>query len=642
MEQKKEKKYDEITVNYTDDNIKVLEGLEPVRKRPSMYIGNTGISGLHHLVWEIIDNSVDEVLAGFANVIEVEAFDNNIISVFDNGRGIPVGINEKTKKTTIETIFNFLHSGGKFENNVYKVSGGLHGVGASVVNALSNFVEVYVYRENSIFFQKFENNGKNIFSLKKIGDTNLNGTKVIFQPDFRYFDEEVKINFEIIKERLKQLSFLNKKTKISFYDRIKDSKEIFFYENGIIDYFKEINKNKIAISSIFFKEYLKNNINIEFVIQYFSDSDTNVFSFCNNILTKDGGTHIDSFLNAIYRTIYYYIKSKNLNKNDLTITREDIFSGLNVIFSLKIFNPKYEGQTKFKISNNEIKKPIYDSVSKYFKEFLDADFKNSKAIVDKVLENAQIRTEIKKIKELKFKKEQINSLNLPLKLSDCSLSDNTKTELFLVEGESAGGNAKFARNRHIQAILPLKGKVLNVEKKHLNKILNNEEIINLIKSIGCGIREELDIAKLRYSKIIIMTDADVDGEHIKILLLTFIFKFMKNLIEEGHIYIANPPLFKVTIGKSINYFYSDEELNIFLKENKNKKINIQRYKGLGEMNAKQLWETTMDPEKRILKKIYLSNELETEHLFSQLMGTKVDERKKIIYKNLNLVTNLDI
>ncbi|URM52845.1 DNA gyrase/topoisomerase IV subunit B [Mycoplasma sp. SG1] len=627
----------ELKEKYTDKDIKILEGLEAVRKRPGMYIKNLQTDGLLQLIWEIIDNSIDETLAGYCNEIKLIINDDFII-IQDNGRGIPLGINEKTQKSSIETVFNNLHAGGKFENKAYKISGGLHGVGASVVNGLSTSFEVWVQRDDLIYYQKYEDGGKKIFPLKKIGYTNKTGTTVKFFPDYGFFEPGTKINYEILRERIKQIAFLNSNLRILFKESDSQNWLVYHYQGGIKQYLDEISSQNITLSSCL-KTYHENikDIDISFVFKYVDNEETKYFiSFCNNIYTKDGGTHQDAFINGFVRAINFYIREKKLKPKDISLIKEDYIKGLYVIFSIKIFNPQYEGQSKLKLINNDIKEVISGYIYKVIKQYFWENPKDAALICDKIIQTAVFRYEIKKTLEIKKSKSKIINLDLPSNLADSATKNKELSELFLVEGESAGGSAKLGRNREFQAILPLKGKVLNVQKSNFSKSINNIEIKNLINVLGCGIKENFNIDDLRYGKIIIMTDADVDGSHIKTLILTFFFNFLYKLIESRKIYIAFPPLFKVSLNKKNFYFYSDEELQDFKDQNKNKNLIIQRYKGLGEMNPEQLWETTMNPEKRKLINIYIHDFSQASIIFNDLMGINVEERKKIIFSNFKI------
>lgn len=632
---------------YDASAIQVLEGLEAVRKRPGMYIGTTSEKGLHHLVWEIVDNSIDEALEGICNNIEVVISKENVVTVKDNGRGIPVGLNEKTGKSTVETVFTVLHAGGKFGGNGYKVSGGLHGVGASVVNALSEWLEVRVYKEGNVYFQRFENGGHPAEDLKIIDSCqeNVTGTTVSFKADPTIFTETTAYEYEVLKNRLRELAFLNKGLKIDLIDERDEKKEKFLYNGGIIEYVELLNKNKQPIhNTIISFNKQEDDVNLEIAMQYNEGYSINVYSFVNNIPTYEGGTHEEGFRRALTRVLNNYAKNKNyLKENDEPLTGEDVREGLTAIVSVKISNPQFEGQTKTKLGNSEVR-GITDSIfSNGLERFLMENPDEAKIIMDKSLVAARARIAAKKARELTRRKTALDILSLPGKLTDCSSKDAAVSEIYIVEGESAGGSAKLGRDSKTQAILPLKGKILNVEKSRLDKIFENDEIRSMITAFGTGIGEEFNIEKLRYHKIVIMTDADVDGSHIRALLLTFLYRYFKPLIENGYVYIAQPPLYKIEYNKSVKYVYSDKELEVALKEiTDSEKPVIQRYKGLGEMNPEQLWETTMNSENRTLLKVDIEDAIIADQTFETLMGSEIEPRREFIEKNAKYVQNLDI
>ncbi len=632
--------------SYTSDDIQVLEGLEAVRKRPGMYIGTTSIKGLHHLVWEIVDNSIDEALAGFASEIKVNLLDDDVIEVIDNGRGIPVEIHKKTNKSTVETIYTVLHAGGKFGGGAYKVSGGLHGVGASVVNALSSWLEVRVYKDGFEYFQRFENGGNVLAPLKQVGTTKLTGTRVLFKADSTIFKETTTYDYDIIKDRLQQMAFLNKGISIEINDlrtNYQKQNHKFLYEGGIKEYVTFMNRNKTPLfNEIIYSEGIEDDIIVEIALQYNDTYSTNIYSFANNINTHEGGTHEEGFRMALTRIINQYAQNNNfLKKDDEQFQGEDVREGLCAIISVKHPNPQYEGQTKTKLGNSEVRKITSSIFSTQLERFLLEHPAEAKLICEKAKIASQARVAAKKARELTRRKNVLEISPLPGKLADCSSKDATECEIFLVEGNSAGGSAKGGRNSKFQAILPLRGKVLNVEKARIHKIFDNNEIRSMLSAFGCGIGDELDLDKLRYHKIVIMTDADVDGAHIRTLLLTFLFRFLQPVIEAGYVYFAMPPLYKVTKGKMIRYCYSDNELEE-VKLSLGDQIKINRYKGLGEMNADQLWETTMDPETRTLIQVTIEDAIEADKVFDMLMGEDVDPRRDFIQKNAQYVKNLDI
>lgn len=629
--------------SYTADDIQVLEGLEAVRKRPGMYIGTTSQRGLHHLVWEIVDNAIDEALAGHANHITINVDKDNIVTVEDNGRGMPVGVHEKTGKSTVETIFTVLHAGGKFGGGAYKVSGGLHGVGASVVNALSEYLEVYVHLNGKIYFIRFENGGTAVADLKVIGDTDKHGSIVRFKADPLIFTETTEYDHAVLRDRIQQLAFLNKGIQVDFKDERNESEYSYLYKGGISEYVGFINKNKAPIhKEVIYCEGEEENIQVEVAIQYNDGYVPNVYSFCNNINTHEGGTHEEGFRNTLTRIINNYAKeSGSIKNNEESLQGEDVREGLTAIVSVKHPDPQYEGQTKTKLGNSEVRKIVSNVFSEQLERYLMENPASAKIIVEKAVVASKARLAAKKARELTRRKGALEISSLPGKLADCSSRDPKVSEIYLVEGDSAGGSAKLGRNREFQAILPLRGKVINVEKARLHKVFDNNEIRSMLTAFGTGIGDELDVAKLRYHKIVIMTDADVDGAHIRTLLLTFFYRFLRTLIEEGHIYIAQPPLFKISKGNSVKYAYSESELDIY-KQEFGDRFNIQRYKGLGEMNPEQLWETTMDPEVRTLIKVNVEDAMEADMVFEMLMGDEVEPRRNFITENAQFVKNLDI
>ena len=634
--------------NYGADQIQILEGLEAVRKRPGMYIGSTSSKGLHHLVYEIVDNSVDEALAGYCTEIDVQINSDNSITVTDNGRGIPVGINAKSGLPAVEVVFTILHAGGKFGGGGYKVSGGLHGVGASVVNALSEWLEVQVYHDGSIYKQRYER-GKVMYPLKVVGscDKEKTGTRVSFLPDKEIF-EDIVYDFDILKNRLREMAFLTKGIKIILRDDREDKKEkVFHYEGGIKEFVQYLNRSKTPLyENIIYCEGTVNNISVEVAFQHNDDYNESIYSFVNNINTPEGGMHLTGFRNAITKTFNDYARSNKLLKDsEQNLTGEDIREGLTAIVSVKIENPQFEGQTKQKLGNSEARGAVDNVVTEQLTYFLEQNPAVAKMICEKSLLAQRAREAARKARDLTRRKTALESMSLPGKLADCSDKDPKNCEIFIVEGDSAGGSAKSARSRATQAILPLRGKILNVEKARLDRILGNAEIKAMITAFGTGIHEDFDISKLRYHKIIIMTDADVDGAHIATLMLTFLYRFMPELIKQGYVYLAQPPLYKLEKNKKVWYAYSDEELNDILTEvGRDQNNKIQRYKGLGEMDADQLWETTMDPAKRILKKVFYDEEYasEIDVTFSTLMGDNVEPRREFIEANAKFVKNLDI
>ena len=638
---------EEVTKDYNADSIQVLEGLEAVRKRPGMYIASTSSKGLHHLVWEIVDNSIDEAMAGYATHIEVTIGLNNIITVKDDGRGIPVDIHPKTGKSTVETIYTVLHAGGKFGGGGYKVSGGLHGVGASVVNALSDYLEVKVYKNGKIYFQRFEQGGAPKEPLKIIGecDPNRTGTTVTFKPDPEIFTETTIFDYDVLKTRLEELAYLNKGLKIYLIDeRVEpNKKEEFCYDGGLVQYVEKLNKNKDTINQIIDVTGTENDISIEVAFQYNDGYLSNIYSFVNNIVTPEGGTHEEGVRRALTRIINKYAQNnKFLKEKDDPLTGEDVREGLTMIVSCKHPNPQFEGQTKTKLGNSEVRSIADKIFSEQFERFLLENPNEAKMIMDKSLLAARARIAAKKAREITRKPAGLEISSLPGKLADCSSKDPTISELYLVEGNSAGGSAKDGRDSITQAILPLRGKVLNVEKSRLDKILANNEIISMITAIGTGIGEEFNINKLRYHKIVIMTDADVDGSHIRILLLTFFYRYFKPLIEGGYIYAACPPLYRISHGKTVKYVQTDQEKNDYLESIGNIKVSIQSNKGLGEMDATELWETTMNKENRTLLQLTVEDAVLADRTLTELMGEDVEPRKVFLEENAKYVSNLDI
>ena len=631
--------------NYDASNIQILEGLEAVRKRPGMYIGSTGPRGLHHLVWEIVDNSIDEALAGYADHITVEILPDNVIRVADNGRGMPVDIHPKTGRPAVETIFTVLHAGGKFDGSSYKVSGGLHGVGASVVNALSEWLEVTVHRNNKEYSQRYER-GKIATDLFEHGESDHTGSIVAFKADPEIFTDTTVYDYEILRARVQQLAFLNKGIRISIKDTRNPEKVIensYHYEGGIREYVQFLNHGKKTLSdAVAYCEGEKNGITVEVAIQYNEEYNTTIYSFANNINTHEGGTHEDDFRMALTRCLKKYAENEKLLKKDEEISNEDVKEGLTAIVSIKHPDPQFEGQTKTKLGNTEVRAIVSQLFGEALDRYLAENPKDGKMIIEKCLLASRARIAARKAREATRRKSPLDGLMLNSKLADCRSKDATKSEMYIVEGDSAGGSAKSGRNSEFQAILPLRGKVLNVQKVRLERALSNNEILSMIQAIGTGIGEEFDITKARYHKIVIMTDADVDGEHICILLLTFFYRFMPELIESGYIYVAKPPLYKAQSGKMVRYAYSDIELEGIKSDYPDKKLDIQRYKGLGEMDPAQLWETTMDPANRTLVQVHLEDALVADQTFEMLMGEEVEPRKKFIQDNAHYANNLDI
>lgn len=635
--------------DYGADQIQILEGLQAVRKRPGMYIGSTSEKGLHHLVYEIVDNSVDEALAGYCTHIEVTINKDETITVTDDGRGIPVGINKKAGKPAVEVVFTILHAGGKFGGGGYKVSGGLHGVGASVVNALSDWLEVTIKRDGKLYRQSYKK-GVTSYSLKEIGTCNEGetGTSVTFKPDETIFETTI-FDYKTLKVRLRETAFLTKNLKITLRDLRSDEikEEVFHYEGGIKEFVKYLNKSKTPLyPDVIYCEGVKDKVMVEVAMQHNDSFEESCYSFVNNIITPEGGTHLSGFRNAVTKTINAYAREKNfIKENENSLSGEDIREGLTSIISIKIEEPQFEGQTKQKLGNSIARGAVESIVTEQLTYMLEQNPAIARIICEKSIDSKRARDAARKARDLTRRKSALDSTSLPGKLADCTDKDPKNCEIFIVEGDSAGGSAKTARSRATQAILPLRGKILNVEKAREDKIYANEEIKSMITAFGTGIRDDFDISKLRYNKIIIMTDADVDGAHIATLMLTFLYRFMPNLIKEGHVYLATPPLYKIEKGKKQWYAYSDEELNKIVTEiGRDGNNKIQRYKGLGEMDADQLWDTTMDPEKRILKRVNMEEDdkSEVDLTFSTLMGDQVEPRREFIEENAKYVQNLDI
>ena len=640
-----------VTEAYDENQIQVLEGLEAVRKRPGMYIGSTDERGLHHLVYEIVDNAVDEALAGYCTEIVITLHKDGSCSVQDNGRGFPVGLHPKLGRPAVEVCLTVLHAGGKFGGGGYKVSGGLHGVGASVVNALSRHMKVTVYQDGKIYEQEYER-GKVCYDLRVIGQTVRTGTTIRFWPDVKDGSgegifETGRFQFDVLKTRFREMAFLNRGIRIVFNDeRDEEPKEsVFYYEGGISEFVKYINKKK----EVLFPEpiYISGMVGttmVEVAMQYNDSYAENIFTFVNNIHTPDGGTHMAGFSMAITRVVNDYGRRHNILKaNDANLTGDDIREGLAAIVSVKLEDPQFESQTKSKLGNSEVRTIVNSLVGKQFADYLEENPQNAKLILDRCLAASRAREAARKARELTRRKTVLESASLPGKLADCSERDPKKCEIFLVEGDSAGGSAKMGRDRHFQAIMPLRGKILNVEKTRLDRVLANEEIKAMITAFGCGVGEDFDISKLRYDRIVCMTDADVDGSHIRILMLTFFYRYMRPLIEQGHVYAAQPPLYKVTYQKQERYCYSDAELDRVMTEiGREKKPDVQRYKGLGEMSAEQLWTTTMDPEKRTMLRVTVEDAIAADEIMTLLMGEKVESRREFIEQNSKLVDDLDI
>ena len=634
----------EDNTDYGAAQIQILEGLEAVRKRPGMYIGTTGARGLHHLVWEIVDNGIDEALAGYADEIDVVIEKDNVICVSDNGRGMPVGIHEKTGISAVETIMTVLHAGGKFGGGAYKVSGGLHGVGASVVNALSEWLEVTVHQDGKRYFIRFEQGGHPSAPLKEIGASDRHGTVVRFKADPLIFTETTEYDFETLNTRIRQLAFLNRNIRLNLRDERGDEpvSRSYCYEGGIIEYVRYLNQNKTVLhDEVVYVEGLQQGILAEIAMQYNDGYMPNIYSFCNNINTQEGGTHEDGFRLALTRVLNNYAKNNNMLKKDETLSGDDVREGLTAIISIKHPDPQYEGQTKTKLGNSEVRKIVSNILGEQLERFLMEHPDIAKTIVDKAIVAGKARLAAKKARELTRRKSALDGISsLPGKLSDCSSRNAEECEIYIVEGDSAGGSAKQGRNSRTQAILPLRGKILNVEKARMHRIFENAEIRSMITAFGCGIQDEIDLSKLRYHKIIIMTDADVDGAHICTLMLTFFYRFLRPVIEGGYVYFAQPPLYKIQKGKKIAYAYKEEQMGALKAEFKDN-YKIQRYKGLGEMDAEQLWETTMDPENRTLKQVTINDAMEADAVFEMLMGEDVGPRRTFIQENARYA-NLDI
>jgi len=629
---------------YDENQIQVLEGLEAVRKRPGMYIGSTSSKGLHHLVWEVVDNSIDEALAGVCNRIDVIVHKDNSISVIDNGRGIPVGEHPKMKRSTLEVVMTVLHAGGKFGGDGYKVSGGLHGVGISVVNALSEHVSVQVKRDGHIHQQEYRR-GVPLYDLKIIGDTNETGTKTWFKPDPEIFTETTEFDYDTLCDRIRELAFLNKGIRITLTDERSDRSDDFKYDGGIIEFVQFLNRTREPLHEHpIYVEGTKDHIQCEIAMQYNDGYTENIYSFANNIHTHEGGTHESGFKSALTRIINDYARKAGLMKeSESNLTGDDVREGLTAIISVKIPDPQFEGQTKTKLGNSEVRGIVESLLAEKLLEFMVENPSVARKVVEKSLQASRAREAARKARELTRRKGALEVSSLPGKLADCSSRDASISELFIVEGDSAGGSAKSGRDRHFQAILPLRGKILNVEKARLDKILSNMEIRAIITALGTGISEDFDITKARYHKIVIMTDADVDGAHIRTLLLTFFYRYMRKLIEEGYVYIAQPPLYKIERGKTVRYAQDDAERDRILAEfGDGVKVNVSRYKGLGEMNAEQLWETTMDPESRTMLQVTIEDGMKADLMFDTLMGDNVEPRREFIHQYASSVKDLDI
>lgn len=636
-----------MTVNqhaYDENQIQVLEGLEAVRKRPGMYIGSTGARGLHHLVWEVVDNSIDEALAGFCTTIRIIVHQDNSVTVIDNGRGIPVGENAKLKKSTLEVVLTVLHAGGKFGGEGYKVSGGLHGVGVSVVNALSEQLIAEVKREGRVHRQEFRR-GAPQYDLKVVGETEETGTTITFKPDPQIFNETTEYDYDILQSRIRELAFLNKGIEIQLIDERTDVSNTFKYDGGIVSFVEFLNRNREAVHQPpIYIEGVKDNIQVEIAIQYNDSYTENIYSFANNINTHEGGTHESGFKSALTRILNDYARKANVIKdNDSNLSGDDVREGLTAIISVKIPDPQFEGQTKTKLGNSEVRGIVESLFADKLEEFLGENPAIARKIVEKGIQAARAREAARKARELTRRKSALEVSSLPGKLADCSSRDASISEVYIVEGDSAGGSAKQGRDRHFQAILPLRGKILNVEKSRLDKILSNAEIRAIITALGTGIGDDFDISKARYHKVIIMTDADVDGAHIRTLLLTFFFRYMRKIIETGYVYIAQPPLFKIERNKTVRYAYNEKQRDEIIREfGEGVKVNVQRYKGLGEMNPEQLWETTMDPESRTLLQVSVQDAIEADAIFDTLMGDNVEPRRDFIQEHAKYVKDLDV
>jgi len=627
---------------YDAQSIKILKGLDPVRKRPGMYIGSTGKAGLHHLVYEVLDNSIDEVVAGECDLITITIEKDGSVRITDNGRGIPIDIHPETGSSALEVVMTTLHAGGKFSKDTYKISGGLHGVGVSVVNALSEWLEVKIYRDGKIYRQVYEQ-GKPVTSVEVVGDTKLSGTETSFRPDKSVFST-TDFDFDILESKFKELAYLNPGVKITFEDKRIGEKRTFDFDGGIVEYVKAINKKRRALNKEpYYIEGEYNDIKVQLALQFTSSYDEKIMTFVNNVKTVEGGTHLTALKTVLTRVFNDYAKEFNiLKKKDDNLHGEDIREGLTAILSVLIKEPQFEGQTKAKLGNEEAYEAVIKIVREKLSEVIEMNKTEVKSILNKALEAAKARLAAKKAREMIRRKNVLENTTLPGKLADCVSEDLENTELFIVEGDSAGGSAKQARERGFQAILPLRGKILNVEKAGMDRLLKNETINNIIVAIGSGIGEECSVSKLRYGKIIIMTDADVDGAHITTLLLTLFYRYMTPLIAAGKIYVAQAPLYKIEIGKQSYYFYTDEELQRFLKENSDKKYSFSRYKGLGEMNPDQLWDTTMDPSSRKLVQITMEDAEEADRVFTILMGSEVEERREFIKRHALAITDLDV
>lgn len=634
-----------VTEEYDDSEIQVLEGLEAVRKRPGMYIASTSSKGLHHLVWEIVDNGIDEAMAGYATTVTVTIDNDNVVTVEDDGRGMPTGINAKTGKSTIETIFTVLHAGGKFGGGAYKYSGGLHGVGASVVNALSSYLEVKVFHDGQVYFQRFENGGHSTGDCKVIDtcDKDKHGSVVTFKADPTIFTETTVYDHETIRDRLRQLAFLNKGVKLVFNDQRQEEEDKkhydFLFAGGLKQYVEYLNKSRTPVhEDIIYAEGYEKDIQVEVACQYNDGYNPSIYTFCNNINTVEGGTHLEGFNQALSRTINKYARdSKLLKEKDDNLTADDCREGITAVISVKHPDPQYEGQTKTKLGNSIVRKIVSDIFGAQLERFLLENPDQAKAIIEKAMVASQARVAAKKAREATRRKSALEVSSLPGKLSDCSSKDASVCEIYIVEGDSAGGSAKQGRDSHFQAILPLRGKILNVEKARQARVFENKEIGSMITAFGCGILEETDPSKLRYNKIVIMTDADVDGAHIRILLLTFFYRYMRKIIEEGHVYIAQPPLYKAQKGNTVKYAYTEQQMDR-IREELGDRISTQRYKGLGEMNPEQLWETTMDPKNRTLIRVSIDDAEKADEYFSIFMGDEVEPRKNFIIQEGKFAT----
>lgn len=622
---------------YDASQIQVLEGLEAVRRRPSMYIGSTDILGLHHLVYEVVDNSVDEAMAGYGNEVAVTIHEDNSVSVWDNGRGIPVDIHPQYNRPALEIVLTVLHAGGKFDHSSYKVSGGLHGVGVSVVNALSEWLEAEVRRNGKIYWQRYER-GNIVSDVEIRGTSTDTGTTITFKPDPTIF-EETAYNFDTLATRLRELAFLNSNLKINIKDERSGKENIFQYQGGVVSFVEYLNRNKEVLHPPIFSARDREATHVEVAMQYNNSYNESIFSFANNINTREGGTHLAGFRAALTKTVNEYLKGKN-QKNEVKLSGDDLREGLVAIISVRLPDPQFEGQTKTRLGNSAIRGIVESLVSEGLTDYFEENPQVAMAIVEKATEALKAREAARKAKELTRRKNALTTGGLPGKLADCSETDPEKCEIYLVEGDSAGGSAKQGRNRHFQAILPLRGKILNTERARLDKVLKNEEIRNMITAFGTGIGDDFDIKKARYSKVVIMTDADIDGSHIRTLLLTFFYRYMRPMIEAGHVYIAQPPLYQVRKGKQVTYAYNDAQLNKIIANVA--KPTIQRYKGLGEMNPEQLWETTMNPENRTMLKVNLDDAIEADRIFTILMGDQVEPRREFIEAHARDVKNLDV